>query len=60
MKLGVSWKMLVCLADVGLELSPNSSKIPDAAMTTAETMPWEWPVAPESRLRSSPGVKLAT
>ena len=36
------------------------SRVSDAAMTTAETIPCEWPVAPESQLRSSPGVKLAT
>ena len=35
------------------ELSANSLKVPDAAMAIEEMIPWEWPVAPESRLRSS-------
>lgn len=38
------------------ELSTNPSKVPDTAMTTAEIIPCEWPVAPESRLRSSTGL----
>ena len=42
---------------VGVVREPfEGATVPDTAMTTAEIIPCEWPVAPESRLRSSTGL----